>query len=78
MTVPASHINVQPPEYWAQLFARQGFFRDVDFDIERNDIRTHAVELQKELATYKAPLTQRAGRAVRWLGGRVLRAFGLR
>jgi len=27
-----SHFNVQPPEYWAELFARQGFFRDVDFD----------------------------------------------
>jgi hypothetical protein len=28
----ATHLNVQPPEYWASLFARQGFFRDVDFD----------------------------------------------
>jgi O-antigen biosynthesis protein len=28
----ASHVNVHPPEYWAVLFARQGFFRDVDFD----------------------------------------------
>jgi hypothetical protein len=28
----ATHINVQPPEYWAELFARNGFFRDVDFD----------------------------------------------
>jgi hypothetical protein len=28
----ATHINVQPPEYWAELFARHGFFRDVDFD----------------------------------------------
>jgi hypothetical protein len=28
----ATHFNVQPPEYWAQLFARQGFFRDIDFD----------------------------------------------
>jgi GT2 family glycosyltransferase len=27
-----SHINVQPPEYWAELFARHGFFRDLDFD----------------------------------------------
>ena len=23
-----THINVQPPEYWARLFAEQGFFRD--------------------------------------------------
>jgi SAM-dependent methyltransferase len=28
----ATHINVQPPEYWAELFARSGFFRDVEFD----------------------------------------------
>jgi hypothetical protein len=28
----ATHFNVQPPEYWAELFARQGFYRDVDFD----------------------------------------------
>ena len=28
----ATHFNVQPPEYWAELFARQGFIRDVDFD----------------------------------------------
>ncbi len=28
----ATHVNVQPPEYWAELFARQGFFRDVDYD----------------------------------------------
>jgi len=27
-----THFNVQPPEYWAALFARQGFYRDVDFD----------------------------------------------
>jgi GT2 family glycosyltransferase/SAM-dependent methyltransferase len=28
----ATHVNVQSPEYWAELFARHGFFRDVDFD----------------------------------------------
>jgi hypothetical protein len=28
----ATHFNVNPPEYWAYLFALQGFFRDVDFD----------------------------------------------
>jgi SAM-dependent methyltransferase len=27
-----SHVNVQPAEYWAEVFARQGFYRDVDFD----------------------------------------------
>jgi Methyltransferase domain len=28
----ATHFNVQPPEYWAECFARHSFFRDVDFD----------------------------------------------
>ena len=28
----ATHFNVQPPEYWAEQFARHGFYRDVDFD----------------------------------------------
>lgn len=28
----ATHINVQPPEYWAELFARHGLFHDLDFD----------------------------------------------
>ncbi|MCS7260665.1 MAG: class I SAM-dependent methyltransferase, partial [Anaerolineae bacterium] len=27
-----THLNVQPPEHWAELFAQHGFFRDVDFD----------------------------------------------
>ena len=27
-----THLNAQPPEYWAEQFARRGFFRDVDFD----------------------------------------------
>ncbi len=28
----ATHINVQPPEYWAHQFALHGFVRDMDFD----------------------------------------------
>lgn len=27
-----THLNVRPAEYWAGLFARAGFLRDVDFD----------------------------------------------
>ena len=27
-----THFNVNPPEYWAALFAQHGLFRDVDFD----------------------------------------------
>lgn len=28
----ASHLNVRPPEYWAELFARYRLFHDVDYD----------------------------------------------
>ena len=28
----ATHYNVQQPEYWAEMFCRSGFLRDVDFD----------------------------------------------
>jgi SAM-dependent methyltransferase len=28
----ATHVNVRPPAYWAEAFARRGFVRDVDFD----------------------------------------------
>lgn len=28
----STHFNVRPPEGWAESFARQGFYRDVDFD----------------------------------------------
>jgi hypothetical protein len=27
-----THINVHPPEYWAAMFARFGFYRDFEFD----------------------------------------------
>jgi 2-polyprenyl-3-methyl-5-hydroxy-6-metoxy-1,4-benzoquinol methylase len=27
-----THLNVQPPEWWTELFARHSFFRDVDYD----------------------------------------------
>ena len=27
-----THVNVQPPEYWAGMFARHGFYRDLEFD----------------------------------------------
>jgi SAM-dependent methyltransferase len=106
-----THVNVQPPEYWAELFARHGFFRDVDYDasfmtpwairfrkraepihrivreyerrfamleIERNEVRKRAFELQAELAAYKAPLTRKAWQLARRTGGRILRALGRR
>jgi SAM-dependent methyltransferase len=27
-----THLNVRPPEYWAELFARSGLYRDVDYE----------------------------------------------
>jgi glycosyltransferase involved in cell wall biosynthesis/SAM-dependent methyltransferase len=27
-----THFNVQPPDYWVELFARNGFSRDLDYD----------------------------------------------
>lgn len=27
-----THLNVRPPEYWAELFARYGLYRDVDYE----------------------------------------------
>ena len=27
-----THVNVQPPEWWGEVFAKQGFFRDVEYD----------------------------------------------
>lgn len=28
----STHFNVQPPEYWAQIMADLGFYRDLDYD----------------------------------------------
>ena len=28
----ATHVNVRPPEEWTELFAREGFLRDLDYD----------------------------------------------
>jgi SAM-dependent methyltransferase len=104
-----THVNVQPPEYWAEQFARHGFFRDVDFDasfvtpwavrfrkrsepvhrivrdyerrfaaleIERNEIRKRAFEIQTQLARARAPLPAKAWSLARRAGGRLLRLLG--
>jgi 2-polyprenyl-3-methyl-5-hydroxy-6-metoxy-1,4-benzoquinol methylase len=42
----ATHYNVQPPEYWAELFARHGFFHDVDYDA--TFISSWAVRFQRK------------------------------
>lgn len=41
-----THINVRPPEYWAGLFARHGFYRDFDFDA--TFVSPHAVLFRPE------------------------------
>jgi SAM-dependent methyltransferase len=104
-----THVNVQPPEYWAEQFARHGFYRDVDFDasfitpwavrfrkrdepahrivrdyerrfalleIERNEIRRRAFELQRELARHRMGLGQKAVWFARRVRGRLRRMFG--
>lgn len=43
-----THVNVQPPEHWAALFAVHGFFRDADFDA--SFIAPHAVLFQRGLS----------------------------
>ncbi|HXU70228.1 MAG TPA: glycosyltransferase [Polyangia bacterium] len=44
-----THFNVQPPEYWAELFLRQGFVRDVDCDA--SFITSWAVRFRRESVT---------------------------
>jgi len=51
-----THLNVQPPDYWAGLFARHGFYRDVDF--EAPYVAPHAVLFRRQhgapIATIRA------------------------
>ena len=44
----ATHFNVQPPEVWSELFARQGLWRDVDFDA--SFITAWAVRYRRKVA----------------------------
>ena len=44
-----THFNVQPPEYWADLFLRQGFVRDVDCDA--SFITSWAVRFRRQSVT---------------------------
>ncbi|MBW3590228.1 MAG: class I SAM-dependent methyltransferase [Actinobacteria bacterium] len=47
-----THLNVRPMEYWAELFARKGFYRDLDFD--ETVIGPHAMRFQKiEVSKHK-------------------------
>jgi SAM-dependent methyltransferase len=97
-----THVNVQPPEYWAEQFARHGFYRDLDYDasfitpwavrfrkldlplhrvvreyerqfarlqLERDEAKSYALEVQQELARHRLPLPEKIRRFAR----RVLR-----
>ena len=44
-----THVNVLPMDGWLELFARRGFFRDVDFDA--SVIASHALRLERRAAT---------------------------
>lgn len=59
-----THVNVQPPEYWAELFARHGFYRDVDFDASfvtpwAGRFRRSAEPLSRIVRSYERELTAR-------------------
>jgi len=43
--IECTHINVQPFEYWAGLFAKHGFYRDADFDA--SSIARHATRFRR-------------------------------
>ena len=56
-----THLNVRPPEYWGELFARQGFFRDVDFEapylaVWASRFRRGRDPLPRVVATYERSL----------------------
>lgn len=71
-----THLNVQPVEYWAALFARHGFYRDVDF--EASFVAEHAARFRK--ATDPVHTVIRAYERARWRQlheGRALRHLNL-
>ena len=59
----ATHLNVQPIEYWAKLFARYGFFHDLEYDasyvtywtilFRRNEIKIEETIPQYERKFYR-------------------------
>lgn len=99
-----THVNVQPAEYWAEQFARHGFYRDVDYDasfitqwavrfrkldlplhrivrgyerryaqlqLERDEARSYALQLQAQLARYLLPPWEKLRRLTRRIFRRV-------
>lgn len=50
-----THLNVEPGGYWAQLFFRQGFIRDVDYDA--SFLVAHAVLFRRQALDVDALIT---------------------
>ncbi len=67
-----THLNVEPGSYWAQLFLRQGFVRDVDYDA--TFLAPHAVlfrRRQVDIETLVADYERGLSRIAEHLGRRV-------
>jgi len=56
-----THLGVRPPEHWAELFARHGFYRDVDFDA--SFLTPWAARFRKGLARAAEPAFARVAAA---------------
>lgn len=59
-----THFNVRPMEYWAELFALKGFYRDLDFDetvISPQAMRFQRIDVAKHklVARYERRLSRR-------------------
>jgi 2-polyprenyl-3-methyl-5-hydroxy-6-metoxy-1,4-benzoquinol methylase len=52
-----THLNVQPPWYWASLFAGHGFLRDVDVDVRA--VAQHAVLYRRSRFTSPIEIVER-------------------
>lgn len=67
-----THINVHPPEHWAELFARQAFIRDVDYDasyitpwaarFQRSSAPLHRVVRELERRAWASRVAEREAR----------------
>jgi glycosyltransferase involved in cell wall biosynthesis/SAM-dependent methyltransferase len=58
-----THVNVRPIDYWAELFARRGFFRD--FELDATVVAPHAIHFVRTGAS--AASVARAYERERWM-----------
>jgi 2-polyprenyl-3-methyl-5-hydroxy-6-metoxy-1,4-benzoquinol methylase len=52
-----THLNVQPPWYWARLFAEHGFLRDADIDVRA--VTQHAVLYRRSASMSSLEIIER-------------------